>query len=542
MRKFLLYWNTVKYLRIIQIYYRIRLYIFPKTLSASNIDLKQKILPQYKFPCRCHSSLISKNEFNFFGEKGDISSIGWNGPQRNKLWRYNQHYFDDLNSNNNSERTSWHISLLEDWMEKNSFENSIGWDPYPTSLRIVNIIKWILNRKYNSLELSRSLYLQTRWLFKNIEYHILGNHIFSNAKALIFAGIFFDSIEAKDWLKKGKDILSHELSEQILRDGGHFERSPMYHSLFLEDLLDIYYMLHNSDLQYSSFDHKLLKRLSHHIRKMFKWLSSMCHPDGDISFFNDSALKVAPKLSNLIKYASEINIYIDIDDHSSWLKESGYVRLENKFATVIIDIAPVGADYIPGHAHADTLSFELSLNDKRILVNSGISTYESNEMRYFQRGTTAHNTLSIDENNSSEVWSSFRLADRAQPINPKVYFNESYSSVNCSHNGFRKLKNSPTHNRKWIMNKSKLVIKDFLDVHSSNSKAYFHFHPDNIIKVLNENMFKIYSYDKNYDFIVINGNATLKNKCWYPEFGLSVPNYCIEVSLINGKSEISINW
>ena len=84
--------------------------------------------------------------------------------------------------------------------------------------------------------------------------------------------------------------------------------------------------------------------------------------------------------------------------------------------------------------------------------------------------------------------------------------------------------------------------KDFLDVHSSNSKAYFHFHPDNIIKVLNENMFKIYSYDKNYDFIVINGNATLKNKCWYPEFGLSVPNYCIEVSLINGKSEISINW
>jgi hypothetical protein len=32
---------------------------------------------------------------------------------------------------------------------------------------------------------------------------------------------------------------------------------------------------------------------------------------------------------------------------------------------LILDVAPVGPDYLPGHAHADTLSFELSLFGQR---------------------------------------------------------------------------------------------------------------------------------------------------------------------------------
>ena len=70
----------------------------------------------------------------------------------------------------------------------------------------------------------------------------------------------------------------------------------------------------------------------------------------------------------------------------------------------MLDVGPIGPDYLPGHAHADTLSFELSLHGRRVLVNSGTSVYGIGAERLRQRGTAAHNTLTVDGADSSEVW------------------------------------------------------------------------------------------------------------------------------------------
>ena len=64
-------------------------------------------------------------------------------------------------------------------------------------------------------------------------------HLFANAKALVFAGLFFEGNEGRKWLNTGLKILEKELREQILEDGGQFELSPMYHALAVEDLLDL---------------------------------------------------------------------------------------------------------------------------------------------------------------------------------------------------------------------------------------------------------------------------------------------------------------
>ena len=87
-------------------------------------------------------SLINKSKLSFFGEEGDITEIDWDGDQKEKLWRYNQHYFDDLLSQKNPKRQRWHEELIKDWIEKND-HNSIGWDPYPLSLRVVNWLSLI---------------------------------------------------------------------------------------------------------------------------------------------------------------------------------------------------------------------------------------------------------------------------------------------------------------------------------------------------------------------------------------------------------------
>ena len=105
-----------------------------------------------------------------------------------------------------------------------------------------------------------------------------------------------------------------------------------------------------------------------------------------------------------------------IKEESKSLEQTGYVRLAKEHAVALIDAAPIGPDYIPGHAHADTLSFELSIRGRRILVNGGTSTYQNNLQRHKERSTQSHNTVEVNGRNSSEVWGAFRVARRAKPF------------------------------------------------------------------------------------------------------------------------------
>lgn len=151
---------------------------------------------------------------------------GWNDPNRDKLWLYNLHYFDDLNAEGAEDRTDWHRQLIQGWVEENPPGQGNGWEPYPSSLRIVNWIKWALAGNTLPNAAVHSLAVQIRWLRNNLEYHLLGNHLFANAKALVFAGAFFAENEARQWMDKGLDILAREVPKQILPDGGQFEGQP----------------------------------------------------------------------------------------------------------------------------------------------------------------------------------------------------------------------------------------------------------------------------------------------------------------------------
>ena len=142
-------------------------------------------------PARRLPSITKANKFSFLNTDGDLSEIGWDGPQREKLWRYNQHYFDDLNAYQAELRIDYHKELLENWILENAPGVGVGWESYPTSLRIVNWIKWSLRTEKLSESAMQSLAIQLRWLSRRLEIHLMGNHLFANAKALVFGGLFF---------------------------------------------------------------------------------------------------------------------------------------------------------------------------------------------------------------------------------------------------------------------------------------------------------------------------------------------------------------
>jgi uncharacterized heparinase superfamily protein len=420
--------------------------------------------------------MLDEGVFRFLNVKRRLSS--WNDAHADKLWLYNLHYFNELNAAGRERRSAWHEQLVARWVAENPPAFGAGWEPYPLSLRIVNWIKWACSGYALPGAAAHSLAVQARYLGRRLEYHLLGNHLLANAKALVFAGAFFEGEEPEQWLDTGLGILERELAEQVLADGGHFERSPMYHSIVLEDLLDL---LAIGRVFPSVVSRDCADSWSRTAGAMSGWLAAMCHPDGDISFFNDAAFGIALTPAQLRACAGALGLEAGPPPGEGLLRldASGYMRLQRGPLSLIFDAAPVGPDYIPGHAHADTLSFELSWNAQRILTNSGTSLYGAGAQRARERSTAAHNTVAIDGENSSEVWDAFRVARRARPFGREAGRSGAALRVAASHDGYRRLKGAPVHRRAIETGERALRVSDTISGRGFHRAAgYFHFHPD----------------------------------------------------------------
>jgi uncharacterized heparinase superfamily protein len=450
-------WNTARHLRPIQVVGRLRFKFArprPDLRAAPPVRLVGACVPR---PAARAASLVSPSRLRLLGVERDIDAVGWDDHAIAKLWRYNLHYFDDLCSEGAEGRASWHRSLIDRWIAENPAGRGTGWEPYPTSLRIVNWMKWAWLGNPLGPTAVQSLAVQARWLSKRLEWHLLGNHLFVNAKALVFAGSFFEGDEADRWFRVGASILRREIPEQILPDGGQFERSPMYHALALEDMLDLCGAATVRD------PGELGDAVRSRIEPMRRWLGAMCHPDGEIAFFNDAAIGVHPSPSELNAYAMRLGFgsVPPPADGVTNLVSSGYVRLQLPGAVVLFDVGEVGPAYLPGHAHADTLSFELSIGGRRVAVNSGTSEYGIGAERSRQRGTMAHNTVSIGGMDSSEVWGGFRVARRARPFGAASGSGPAQGLfARCGHDGFRRTGIGSDHVRELRLGSRSLEIID----------------------------------------------------------------------------------
>ena len=491
--------------------------------------------------------------FRFLNDEREVAGSGaWNDFSVAKLWLYNLHYFDDLNADRAQGRKGWHIALIRRWIDENPPADGNGWEPFPTSLRIVNWVKWALAGNALPEGASHSLAVQARCLEQSIETHLLGNHLFANAKALVFAGLFFEGEEADRWLAKGLDLLRHEIPEQILKDGGHFERSPMYHCMVLEGLLDLINLSRSYGGTVSAVCSGLVPTWEDTARRMLLWLDAMCHPDGEIALFNDAAFGVEPSPSVLDSYAQRLGLFSGVSprDGVTHLSESGYVRFQKEDVVALLDVAPLGPDYLPGHGHADTLSFEMSLNGRRVLVDTGTSRYDECPGRLFQRGTAAHNTVVVDAADSSEVWGSFRVARRARPFGFGIMDSDEETVVECSHDGYRRLPGKVLHKRRWTFGPGRLRVEDFLQGRFRIAEVRFLLHPS--VAETPRDLLKTDSPagsgtwrvpgGKTMRWRVEGGNGRLEGAIYHPEFGVSKETVRLVVPFSGRRNAIELTW
>ncbi|WP_295454111.1 alginate lyase family protein [uncultured Thiodictyon sp.] len=579
------YFHTLRHLRPVQFYGRVwfRLYRpHPDTRPAPPLRRAQS---HWVAPALRPVSLLGPASLRLLNETHALLGPGaWNNPARDKLWLYNLHYFDDLSAATGPQRVAWQQGLLRRWVAENPPGVGTGWEPYPTSLRIVNWVKWSLAGNALPPECVASLAVQARWLRRRLEHHLLGNHLLANAKALAFAGAFFAGPQAQSWRARAERLLARELREQTLADGGHFERSPMYHAIVLEDVLDLI----NLVAAYPETAVPAMLGLYREcVQSMTRWLTVMCHPDGEIGFFNDAALGIAPTLAQLVDYRQRLGLdgaattlatraptlqrgsvgrtlCVPMSSNGAvvWLRDSGYCRLEAGSAVALLDVAPLGADYLPGHAHADTLSFELSLFGQRVIVNGGTSRYGSGPERLAQRGTAAHSTVQIDGADSSEVWGGFRVARRARPLDVRVdsvpeldrgarrsgtrteFTAERALRVCAAHDGYRRLPGRPLHRRTWELTSERLTVTDAIEGECGAAVARFHLHPEVIAEIADDGGRGCLRLPGGHlvDWQLTGGHAGLASSVWHPAFGRAVPTRCLELRFTGHGCRFDLDW
>ena len=262
--------------------------------------------------------------------------------------------------------------------------------------------------------------------------------------------------------------------------------------------------------------------------------------------FNDAALGVAADVAALADYALSLDIPVpearlaEIEA----LPDSGYVRLQTGIAALIADVAPIGPDYLPGHAHADTLSFELSLGDRRVLVNGGTSTYEAGPERLRERGTAMHNTVQVDQADSSEVWSSFRVARRAKPLDVR-WGGQGEGSlwIEGAHDGYRRLPGRVLHRRRWELNPAGMRVLDTLAGDFCEAIARFRFAPDFVPTLVSGNDGTITGRSLSLRWNSQGTSATTVTPgTWHPRFGTNESVEVLTLTMAGPALETAFFW
>jgi len=317
----------------------------------------------------------------------------------------------------------------------------------------MNVIRFLSPLQTPDQKLQQWLQAEINYLSQNLEYHLLGNHLLENGFALLMGGHYYAN---RQWIEVATKLLKAELKEQIMEDGAHFELSPMYHQIILFRVLEAIDYLPKGD--------SLQPFLQGMASKMLAWLDAITFQSGHIPHFNDSTDGIAFTTAQLAKMASDINLS---SPAAGSLTHSGYRKLQNKKVELIADIHGISPSYQPGHAHADSLSFVMEVDGKPCVVDMGISTYQISPRRDYERSTKAHNTVTINDQDTAEVWSGFRVGRR--PSVNLLKADDREIQARLSYNGF-------IHNRAFNLTEEALSIRDEVNG-DVEAKARLYFHP-----------------------------------------------------------------
>lgn len=426
---------------------------------------------------------LGNNHFRFLNqEKHFVGEVHWNEMDFGKLWNYNLQYFDYIldETIDVEERTA----LLKDF-SRQFIAGKIKPEPYPVSLRVINTILFLSAHPQKDKDINRALLFQIDYLKHNLEFHILANHLLENYITLLVAGF---ALQQEKLISFAIKHLKIQLQTQILEDGGHFECSPMYHSIMLSKLLLILDCSNTSP----TYQEQLLW-IKPYISNMLGWLETFQWSNGEWALVNDATNGIAPTTDVLFQTASALGIQWQ----PSKLTQSGYRRYNQNDMELLVDIGNINPSYQPGHTHSDMLQVCLQMQQQPILVDTGTGTYQYNSVRRRERSTAAHNTVVVNKRSQFQVWGSFRVGKRAICTVEK----ENNNTIIAHHDGYL-ADYGTNHRRRVVLNNEGLHIFDII----------LHLSSKNLSSKKTITTFALFHFDYTVEVVIIHNELLQLNK------------------------------
>ncbi len=499
---------------------------------------------------------LKRGEFLFLNQVKEIVEPDWNVRYVSHLWNYQLHYQDYIVrlmrawvEKEDVDARQCAGELIESWIATARVGLSDGWDAYPLSLRTVNWIyayTLVAERESDSSFLARwrtSIFQQLDFLSHHLEKHLLANHLFKNIKALVIGGLFFAHTKrGQEWLAEGERRLADELAEQVLADGGHYERAPMYHAQTLGDALECYALL--KAFGRSSATESMRGSLV----KMARHLAALSYADGSLALFNDSANAVETRPLPLLEAVSRV-CGETVSSSTGNFADSGYYVWQSvdRLEKIVVDAGEPSVAYNTAHAHCDMLSYELRLNGAPLVVDSGVHGYGGDEFREYCRSTRAHNTVMVDDVEQSEVWGTFRVARRAQALWADATENAEGWSFEGEVQGYGT--NGLSHSRQvkrfasgeWEVTDQLSLRK--VKAGGNGVKSFIHLHPavsvsregNDFLCETQSGKIVIEPFGEITAELVIGASSPQVQGWWFPEFGVALPSAVIVLSCVLKK-------
>lgn len=415
-------------------------------------------------------------------------------------------------------------SHIESWLHANPPKLGINWaSSLEVAFRATSWL-WALQflRHSPALEpvlygrLLQSLHLHGRHLESYLSTYFSPNtHLTGEALGLFLIGTLAPELRAAPrWQRHGLEILQSQLPIHVHPDGVYFEQATQYHRYTTDFYTQLVVLAEANGIPLAPHVRPTLERLMEH-------LLHLSRPDGTIPLFGDddggrlaqldtrtpddvrALLATGAVLFDRADFAfgargdlagmawllgsDGLRRFEAIDarppaalarafphggyhvSRDSWRADAGWLAM---------DMGPHGVLNC-GHAHADSLSIEIAVGGRPVIVDAGTFSYAGKERQEF-RHAAAHNTVTVDGESSSVPAGPFQWAGVANTqverweVTPRMAF------MAGSHDGFTALA-SPARHRREILHLfgDYWVVRDLLESSGDHSvDVRFHLAPE----------------------------------------------------------------
>jgi uncharacterized heparinase superfamily protein len=392
-------------------------------------DLRLRIGQRWPGDAKCGAA-IAAGEIELTGELVRNPSPRWSPPSVGSEWLSAWHAFgwlSDLAAAGGAARLVGR-ELIQSWIAENASWNGLAWR---SDILATRVFAWIAYfdefvKRDQEDEFRRamlaSLVAQLRHLARTASWEVAGAGRLRALKGLVAGLAVLGGADQR--LAKTLKILERELADQILPDGGHISRSPSLQLQVLQDLIDTRAVLRSAQIE-------VPVALKGAIERMAPMLRFFRHGDRRLALFNDS-VEGDGVLIDLVLTRSEAK-----GRAPSHAPDTGFDRLQASKSLVLIDTGVPPPRGFDSHAHAGTLSFELSHERERIIVNCG--AYRGPKPNWWRvaRASAAHSVMVVADTNSVEIRADGTLGRIPTSVARERAEHEGQQWVSATHDGYR---------------------------------------------------------------------------------------------------------